>query len=173
MKNRWRKMFSKIENNRRALASRSDRLTQAAQMATLQEHRRALLESPRNTDERRLLKYGYRVYSQGDEDGILHEIFRRIGEGRRTFLEIGVGTGVENNTLFLLIQGWRGVWIEGSQRHVAAAKKNLEEAIAAGLWASNSILSPRPTLVRRFETSRPADVDLLSIDLDGNDLLRP
>ncbi len=169
MKNRWRKMFSKIENNRRALASRSDRFTQAAQMATLQEHRRALLESPRNTDERRLLKYGYRVYSQGDEDGILHEIFRRIGEGGRKFLEIGVGTGVENNTLFLLIQGWHGVWIEGSQRHVAAAKKNLEVAITAGLLRVEQHFVTAPNIDEKVRNVAPGDVDLLSIDLDGND----
>ena len=112
--------------------TQTEKLIRAGQIAQLQEHRRALLESPRNSDSRRLLSHGYRVYSQADEDGIIREIFRRIGEGNRTFLEIGAGNGLENNSLFLLMQGWRGAWIEGSARKVLAAKKNLANAVADG-----------------------------------------
>lgn len=36
------------------------------------------------------------VYSQNNEDGILAEICRRIELDRGTFLEIGVGTGLQN-----------------------------------------------------------------------------
>jgi hypothetical protein len=169
MKSRWQQLFAKIGENRRALTARADRLTQAAQMAHLHEHRRALLESPRNADDRRLLKYGYRVHSQGDEDGILHEIFHRVGEGRRTFVEIGAGTGLENNTLFLLIQGWTGVWIEGSPRRVAAAKKNLGAAIAAGRLRVEQRFVTAPNIDGTVRQLVPGDVDLLSIDLDGND----
>jgi hypothetical protein len=93
--------------------ARSQKLARAGEIAQLHAYLHSLLGSPRHADERRLLKSGYRVYSQADEDGILHEIFRRIGEGKRTFLELGVGNGLENNTLFLLIQGWSGIWIEG------------------------------------------------------------
>jgi hypothetical protein len=96
--------------------AQTQELVRAGQMAQLQEHRRALLESARNCEPGRLLRAGYRVYSQMDENGIIREISRRIGEGNRIFLEIGAGNGLENNSLFLLIQGWRGVWIEGSAR---------------------------------------------------------
>ena len=36
------------------------------------------LSLPRNQEDRRLLKFGYKAYSQNDEDGIIQEIFRRI-----------------------------------------------------------------------------------------------
>ena len=41
--------------------------------------RRKILNEPRNMEEKRLLRFGFKVYSQGDEDGIIAEIFRRIG----------------------------------------------------------------------------------------------
>ncbi|MGB0036167.1 MAG: hypothetical protein WBP79_11895 [Candidatus Acidiferrales bacterium] len=170
MKSGWKKILGKLGKNGRGLGAPAEKLMRATQIAHLQEHRRALLESERNADNRRLLKYGYRVYSQADEDGILHEIFRRIGEGGRTFVELGSGSGLENNTLFLLVQGWRGVWIEGSAQKAATAKKNLRASIAEG----------RLRILQRFITAKNVDeairshvpvpeVDLLSVDLDGND----
>ena len=38
---------------------------------------------------------------------MIQEIFRRIGTTNRTFVEFGVGDGLENNSLFLLKQGAR------------------------------------------------------------------
>jgi hypothetical protein len=44
------------------------------------------------------LRHGHKVFSQGDEDGIIAEIFSRVGTDPKYFLEIGVGNGWENNT---------------------------------------------------------------------------
>lgn len=152
------------------LKAQTQELIRAGQISLLQEQRRALLESPRNSDERRLLRSGYRVYSQGDEDGIIREIFRRIGEGNRIFLEIGAGNGLENNSLFLLIQGWRGVWIEGSARKVLAAKTNLAAAIAEGRLRVEQYVLTASNVDEAVGRLTPVnEVDLLSIDLDGND----
>jgi len=173
MKSGWQERFTrmseKLGENTRALAAGAGRLAQAAHLAQLQDHRRALLESARNSDGRRLLQHGYRVYSQGDEDGIIREIFRRIGEGARNFVEIGAGAGLENNTLFLLIQGWRGVWIEGSPRRVAEAQKNLASAIAGGRLRVEPHFVTAPNVNATLQRLAPAELDLLSIDLDGND----
>ncbi len=54
------------------------------------------------------------MFSQSGEDGILGEIFRRIGTTERRFVEIGVGNGLENNTAYLLAQGWHGPGSTGS-----------------------------------------------------------
>jgi hypothetical protein len=152
------------------LIAQNQGLIRAGQIAQLQEHRRALLESPRNADQRRLLRYGYRVYSQTDEDGIIREIFRRIGEGNRTFFEIGAGNGLENNSLFLLIQGWRGVWIDGSARKTLAAKKKFATVIADGRLRVEQHFLTAPSVDETIAGLKPAsEVDLLSIDLDGND----
>lgn len=62
-------------------------------------------------DEKCLERYGYKVYSQNDEDGILHEIFQRIGIEYHIFVEFGVDKGIESNCHSLLLQGWHGIWI--------------------------------------------------------------
>jgi len=37
------------------------------------------LAKPRHADPKRLLRYGFKVYSQNEEDGIIQEIFKRVG----------------------------------------------------------------------------------------------
>jgi len=55
-------------------------------MATLQAG------DPRYRDPKRLLAHGAQYWSQNYEDGMIAEIFRRIGTVSKTFLEIGVET---------------------------------------------------------------------------------
>ncbi|MGD1074328.1 MAG: hypothetical protein ABSB15_29845, partial [Bryobacteraceae bacterium] len=64
------------------------------------------IQKPRYDDPRRLTRYGYKAFSESDEDGIIAEIFRRIGTENRVFFEFGVGDGLANNTLNLLLGGW-------------------------------------------------------------------
>ena len=72
------------------------------------------------TTKKRLLNrkalenFGYKVYSQNDEDGIIQEIFRRIGTTNQKFIEFGVQNGLESNGHFLLFKSWTGLWIEGN-----------------------------------------------------------
>ena len=61
-----------------------------------------------------MLGSGYKVFSQNQEDGMVAEVFRRIGTTSRRFIEFGVQDGLECNSTFLLMRGWRGAWIEGS-----------------------------------------------------------
>lgn len=162
-------MSSKLQNFLTSNA-RTQKLVRAGEIAQLHGFIRTLLDAPRHADERRLLKSGYRVYSQADEDGILHEIFRRIGEGKRSFLELGVGNGLENNTLFFLVQGWSGVWIEGSDRKAAAAKKNLAGLAGDGRLRIEHHFITAKTIDKKIASLTAGnEVDLLSIDLDGND----
>ena len=167
MKSRIDKVLGRISKS--GIGAQEERLRLAASVAQLEDHRRALLESPRNADDRRLLKYGYRVYSQSDEDGILHEILHRIGDGGRRFVEIGAGDGFENNTLFLLIQGWRGVWIEGSSRKVASAKKHHEAEIAEGRLQVVEQYATAANIDETIKRFSPGELDVLSVDIDGND----
>jgi hypothetical protein len=103
------------------------------------------------------------VFSQDGEDGIILEILRRVGVKSRRFLEIGVGNGLENNTAFLLYQGWSGMWIEASERNIeqiartSARHRGGDELKAAHATAN-------------IGTCRDLsdDVDLFSIDIDRN-----
>jgi len=59
-------------------------------------------ESKRQESALNLMNYGKKRYSQNSEDGIIEEIFRRVGTTNRFFVEFGVEDGTENNTRFLL-----------------------------------------------------------------------
>src|SRR5262245_52590311 len=55
------------------------------------------------------------VHSQNGEDGIIREIFRRIGVKHRIFVEFGVETGMECNCARLVRQErWSGVFLESA-----------------------------------------------------------
>ena len=114
--------------------------------------------------------FEYQSFSQHGEDGIIEEIFKRIGLTNSYFVEFGVGDGNENNTAYLLYKGWSGCWIEGNQDQVNSICQNL----------SNLILSKQLKVLCKFINSEnieslllsaavPAEFDLLSIDIDRND----
>lgn len=127
-------------------------------------------QSPRFAEPKRLLAHGFKAYSQHDEDGIIEEIFRRIGYTDRFFVEFGVGDGLENCTLYLLLRGWSGAWIDGSAACYEAVCKNLDFLISANrLRVLYSFITAGniETLFERLQV--PAEFDLLSIDIDNND----
>jgi hypothetical protein len=90
-------------------------------------------------------------YAQHGEDRILDRILRRIGPGSRVAVEFGAGDGVtRSNTARLRDRGWRVVQFDR---------------------APGSALVTEAVLTRaNINTLVPADVDVLSIDVDGNDL---
>jgi hypothetical protein len=107
------------------------------------------------------------VCSQNGEDGIIREIFRRIGTSDRIFAEVGVGDGTENNTAFLLAQGWQGYWIDGDSRFLNTVDKaaNLQQGY---LKSAVSFVS-RETIAGVFEgLDVPKEFDLLSLNIDQN-----
>jgi predicted O-methyltransferase YrrM len=128
------------------------------------------MATPRYADPKRLLRYGAKAYSQNDEDGILAEIFRRIGANGKTFVEIGSGAGLENNTLALLVQGWRGLWVESDNAKAARARTNLAAYVASDQLRIENVFVTRENVDALLHKSAPsAEPDLLSIDVDGND----
>lgn len=114
--------------------------------------------------------HGYKVFSQSDEDGIIAEIFRRIGTTNRIFVEFGAEVGQENNSRHLLEQGWSGLWIEGNPDYPGAIRAYFENELAAGqLKLIPEFVSVEN--INRFISSAgiSGDIDLLSVDIDGND----
>jgi hypothetical protein len=133
---------------------------------------RGILAAPAYADPRRLERFGRKVYSQNDEDGIVGEIFRRIGVGARTFVEFGVSHGRECNTLKLLLEGWQGLWIESGGEFCAAIRRAFPDQLASGaLELQESMVSAEniDQLIAASRVGRGRELDLLSIDIDGND----
>lgn len=131
-----------------------------------------LLSMPKYKDERRLEHFGYKVYSQNDEDGIINEIFNRIGTTNRFFVEFGVQDGLECNTHFLLLQGWSGVFMEGNAEYVEQIKRNFAKPISDGiLKVLNTFITSENINALMVENglAKIDEIDLLSIDIDGND----
>jgi len=133
-------------------------------------YRESLLSCERNRDPKRLLTYGFRAYSQHDEDGMIHEIFQRIGVSSQTFLEFGVGDGTENNTLYLLLAGWRGLWIDGNDANGASISRQFASFLQSGKLTFLHRFVNRDSINKIIEKGNlSGEIDLLSIDIDGND----
>jgi hypothetical protein len=129
-----------------------------------------LLASERGQDPKRLLSYGFKAYSQNDEDGILQEIFRRINATGQTFIEFGVGPGTENNTLYLLLSGWRGLWIESDADSLSSIKIALAPYIESGQLLVRQEFVDQSNIDSTIRSAgMQGDIDLLSIDIDGQD----
>ena len=90
------------------------------------------LTRKRMNDPLALENFGYKVYSQNDEDGIIQEIFRRIGTGTKEFIEFGVNNGLECNSHYLLHKGWHGLWLEGDLGFCKQADKKFRPVIKDG-----------------------------------------
>lgn len=129
------------------------------------------LKEPRYQQPLRLLRHGYKVYSQNEEDGIIAEILKRIGPVPETFVEFGVETGLECNTLRLLMQGWRGLWMEGSAAYVGAIEKNLADKIASSHLKVQHTFVTTANINQLIEEAGFGErLGLISIDIDGNDI---
>jgi hypothetical protein len=108
------------------------------------------------------------VASQRGVDGILREIFYRIGSGRRFFVEFGVEDGYECNTALLASRyRWSGLYIEANPQDVERLRKR---------WSARSDITIRQAFITAENIASlfaqcgvPSEPDLLSIDIDGND----
>lgn len=127
-----------------------------------------VLSDPRYRDPRCLNACRGQVYSQANEDGILAEIFERIGTDNRAFVEIAAGDGIENTTRLLLDLGWSGIWVEGGPEEAASARKAGETAIADGRLAFLEAKVDKDNVAALLEPHIEGSPDLLSLDIDYN-----
>jgi hypothetical protein len=115
----------------------------------------------------------FRCFSQNGEDGILLFLFALLGTESRRAVEICAGDGIECNAANLIVNhGWDGLLIDGDPASVERGREFY--ARCKTTWVSP------PTLVVSWVTAEnvnslirdngfSGEVDLLSLDLDGND----
>jgi hypothetical protein len=116
-----------------------------------------------------LNRSGKKVFSQNDEDGITLEICKRIFNKPGTFIEFGVGNGLENNTLILLASGWTGGWIGNEDLAFPIPAGGFSRLHYQRGWVTreNCAQLLELSLSKHYDKKT---IDVLSIDLDGNDL---
>ena len=121
---------------------------------------------PQLRDPKRLLAAGFKVYSQGHEDGMIAEVFRRIGVTSKRFLEFGVEGGLECNSAFLLVEGWSGVWIEASPISARMARDAFQ---GYPIRVVNDAVTVANADALIASLAGEGELDMLSIDIDSND----
>lgn len=155
----------RIEEQLRILSETTERATKAHILALYH----LLSSDSRYKDPKRLLPFASRTYSQNGEDGMIAEIFRRIGAGQQTFAEVGVGDGLQSNTTYLLTKGWKGWWFEADVSAVSRMQRFFQNQIRAGsLHVSASLVTAENIETLLCASHVPMNVDLLSIDVDRN-----
>lgn len=116
---------------------------------------------------------GFRNYSQFEEDGILLYLFAAIGTTNKLFVDIGSGDGINSNCANLAINfGWHGLFIDGNERNINNGKSYYEKHPDAWAFPSKFIHAfvQRENINQIIEQQGfSGNVDLVSIDLDGND----
>lgn len=145
-----------------------DRLNQARFQIAASQFVRELLEEQKYS-ESHLSRCGYAVYSQGPEDGMIQEIFNRIGVESKTFLEFGIGDGLETNTALLARMGWEGVWVEGGEKFCRLAGVNAASLLDSSVRLKNVYVTPENIDEIALSASTNGCLDFLSIDVDSID----
>jgi hypothetical protein len=139
------------------------------QLVILQETFKLLLKRDQKYNSSHLIHSEAQIYSQNGEDGIIEEIFERIGVTNKFFIEIGSSNGLENNTALLLLSDWQGIWVEGSQDSCRQAHKHWTEYVEMNFL---KIVSERINIANfqslLIEHGAPAEPDLFSLDIDHN-----
>lgn len=116
---------------------------------------------------------GFRVFSQYEEDGKLLFILSIIGMQNKTFVEIGSDDGINSNCANLALNfGYGGLFLDGNLRSIKRGQRfygkyphpwmHVPKFKCAKVTAENI-----NNLVK--DAGLEGDIDVLSIDIDGND----
>ncbi|MBV8842577.1 MAG: hypothetical protein JO307_07180 [Bryobacterales bacterium] len=77
--------------------------------------------------------------------------------------------GLENNTIYLLAQGWRGWWLEGDSAAIASIRSRFRRELAGGaLTVGEARVTAENIAPLLGELRVPAEFDVLSLDIDRN-----
>lgn len=130
------------------------------------------VSDPKLTYKNELRSKEYRVHSQNGEDGLILYVFSQIGTTNRKFIEFGIGDGKECIAANLLLNfGWSGLMIEGSSDYVVSATQyyNNHPKMQGKVKILNKFITQDNINNLFQEGGIEGEIDLLSIDIDGND----
>jgi hypothetical protein len=116
-----------------------------------------------------LARYERKVFSQNGEDGVIAELFARVGVTDRRFVEFGAGDGTENNCAFLAdVMGWTGIFAEADE--ASAAGLAVKYQYCDGVETRRQLVTPETVDALVSDGRGPSnELDVLSIDVDSID----
>jgi hypothetical protein len=128
-------------------------------------------QSPSTSGERLLLAdFAYNKFSQNGEDGIVEKIFALIGTTSKLCVEFGAWDGYHlSNTANLWTNGWKAILIEGDPRRYDLLKRNVSKHDCLCVCAYVSRDGPDALEEILKGQGVKGEIDLLSIDIDGDD----
>jgi hypothetical protein len=118
----------------------------------------------------KLTEYSFNKYSQFGEDGIINKIFDVITPRSSACVEFGAWDGFHcSNTAHLWTNGWNGILIEGDAKRFDQLVKNVTPYNCTAI--SRYVGIKKGNLLEEIlqENKIDFDIDLLSIDIDGDD----
>jgi hypothetical protein len=122
--------------------------------------------------ENDLSKFKRTITSQNGEDGIIAEVFKRIGTENELCVEFGAWDGKHLSNTWNLWHnnGWKAILIEGGKSKFSELSKYVNEH--HNVTASNTFVkiegeNSLDSILTRH--SVPERFDLLSVDIDGDD----
>jgi hypothetical protein len=121
-----------------------------------------------------LRETGFRVFSQADEDGILLFLLAATGASSHRFVDIGAGDCVtaSNCANLAFNLGFHGLFVDAHEGRIAAGRElyaRHPDTSAYPPKTVHALVTPETvdTIVR--EAGLDGEIDVLSIDVDGND----
>ena len=113
----------------------------------------------------RLTARRFRMSSQNDEDGLTLALITEAGLSARRFVEIGCGKNGGNSGFLAQECGWSGLMIDAHEIRVDYVQRHFGAAVTARQqWVTRENVG-----ALLAEPGFDHDIDLLSIDIDGND----
>ena len=114
----------------------------------------------------RILTQRFHVVSQNEEDGITLALINLAGTTNRRFLELGCGTNGGNTGFLAETCGWTGLMADGNPKCAGEVETRFTRygVDTKLVWITRDNVNQ---LVRDHRLD--GEIDLLSLDLDGND----
>lgn len=135
----------------------------------LLEEKRRLWDSDMKFTPSTWDEFGFKVFSQSNEDGLIQYLIRKVDIPNKTFIEFGVSDYAECNTRFLLLNNnWSGFVMDGSEA-------NIEGLINSSIYWQHDIKARAAFITKENinglleKSGFDKEVGILSIDIDGND----
>jgi len=112
----------------------------------------------------RLTARRFRLSSQNQEDGLTLALLNEVGATDRRFVEIGSGLSGGNSGFLARECGWSGLMVDGHADHMVQVGRRFPTAKAVAAWVTRENINE---LIA--SNGFGGEVDLFSLDLDGND----